>query len=283
MDPGVVLPPHVAKVPLKTVYIPIDWSKLPGGNIWSPNGALAKALDDALAAKARGQKCALEVRAGAAAFSKALSCEGWHCCRQDISYSAEFDMEADIWLSWLVYTCRIRLWDYIHVATECATWSHAAKPAYRAVGPCILGFAGMPEKKTAKASHANMQAASTWCVLAVCEKYAIKVSLENPLPSMLFKHPGAARFFSSDSWTFTVLHYCKYGRRFRKATAFLSNAVFMPQLGTKCDHRKHSEILSGTAWCTVQKKWVPKTKKGNCYPPKLLKKWIALIVANLGH
>ena len=132
----------------------------------------------------------------------------------------------------------MKIWSFLHVSTECITWSISAQPAYRSSSD-ILGLPGLAPHKIGEVKAANAQASVTFEILKECGTLNVPASLENPQSSYLWKHPSCVSLLHSGKygkWQLVLVCYCRWGRPFKKPTYIMTNTTFLSELHSPCIH-----------------------------------------------
>ena len=230
----------------------------------------------------RGKRRSLEIAAGTACWSKMMATQfGFFTEQHDILYHPDQDLTQSTYLNWVLRGISMRLWHFVHLGTECTTFSLAASGHYRDAAN-LFGFAGLKGKKLAKVKSANIQARHSWIILKACKAARIPCSLENPAGSWLFKLPDGTKMLE-DGWHHILLHYCAYGRPYMKPTIIMTWVDWLDSLEAPCAHggKRHRSTLRGAVWSRSLKRWVARTKTANEYPPRLLDKWCGAIASRV--
>ena len=170
-----------------------------------------------------------------------------------------------------------KAWDWLHLGTECTTWSVAACGKYRS-RKWVLGkpFLRRKPKIWAKIVAANAAAQTIVDILRACRATSTFVCLENPQGFLLWFHPGIRQILDGipgNGWYHINLCYCSYGSLWQKRTSLLTTCSALQTLASTCKHKRHRVKLSGAVWCPKEKRWRARTKIANEYPRGLLKRW----------
>lgn len=81
-------------------------------------------------------------------------------------------------------------------------------------------------------------------VIAVCNRYNISWSLENPRISRLFEVPFLAQLLQSPAVHCVDLDFCRYGEPYKKP--IYTSELALMQLQRTCCHKKHQTVLRGS-------------------------------------
>ena len=163
-----------------------------------------------------------------------------------------------------------------HFGTCCTTFARAAHPCYRSNAfPLGTPTALSKPKNAARIRESNALTDFTVQFFEEVAKNGGIATLENPATSLIWRHPSIlplVKKYSMD--TFCM---CSYGCRYRKRTRVLSSWPGLQRLQSRCRHKRHHIVLSGTI--KFRGRWITATKLGNRYPKRLCSKWAQLLAA----
>ena len=121
-------------------------------------------------------------------------------------------------------------------------------------------------------------------VIALCNRYKVQWSLENPRHSRLFEVPILADLLQQPFVYVVDLDFCMYGEPYKKPTRIFTTMEEMLELAKRCCHRKHHTVLRGSEVVKIDGKsqTVPKTQAAGQYPLKLTRRWAQVIKHRCG-
>lgn len=122
-------------------------------------------------------------------------------------------------------------------------------------------------------------------VIHTCMRYNISWSLENPKYSRLFEVPFLTEVLSHPHVLRVDFDLCMYGVAFKRSTTIFTNNHSLSDIGRQCRHRKHEEVLRGSAVGLVKGKKlpIPKTQRAGEYPMELVKVWAQALSTTVGR
>jgi len=194
---------------------------------------------DVFAISNRPHKFSLEIFAGTARVSQAVSSEEHVMFPIDIclfsSHNVLCPRIEQKNLTW-IRTGRIRLtW----LGMPCTTFSRARKNDGLGPGPLrssdfIWGLPCLSTKDQQKVSEGNALFFFTLRVLQTCIQYNVPFVLENPLSSMAWELPPLVELVHSANCLFCDLDYCQYGESWKKPTRLMYNFLDISSLSKRC-------------------------------------------------
>ena len=197
------------------------------------------------------QKFFLELFSGDGFLTGALRQLGLHTLPpMDVKFGAHCDLTCKKVRSTVIGWLRSgRIW-CVHLATPCTRWTTA-----RTTGR--------------KEPQGSLEVAIFSArVLRVCRQLGIRVSLENPRTSALFRWQPIRKELDKLCAVETVTDMCQYGVPFKKPTSVWSTIDTLPvALGKRCTCGKHSVVLEGLVKIKEARP-VWRTSLAACYPPR---------------
>ena len=160
---------------------------------------------------------------------------------------------------------------YVHLGTPCTVFSAARH------------FIRNTERARDKERMGVEFALFSAEVIAVCNRYSIAWSLENPRTSRLFEVPFLAQLLQSSAVHCVDLDFCRFGEPYKKPTRIYTTDLALMQLQRTCCHKKHQSVLRGSERVFQHGKWhsQPKTQRAGAYPWQLVKKWAQVMSPKL--
>ena len=240
----------------------------------------------------------LEIYAGTARLSKAVSDEGFQCIPIDKTASrssnfiAIYDVTDDLQLQQLLdfIEQEHRRIIAVHLAPACGTASKARErplPKFSRKGFKVpkplrstdkpLGVDSLAGLDKIRTELANMVYAATAILIRKCASLNILCSLENPLNSLFWLFPDIQKVLAEVGGYDVIFHNCMHGGKRKKQTRWWASDATYQSLALLCDdnHPHH--------------KWTPtETEAGLQFPttdeaayPHMLCKRVASIISKL--
>jgi hypothetical protein len=209
----------------------------------------------------RSRKRALELFAGSGVWGQQMSKFGWFVEAYDIKYDSSHDILRPGEEERLCQLVADHHFKAILIATECTTFSQAAKPPYR-TKEHILGLPDLPVHKHQKVLEANSMAVITAHVMQAAQRVGIACFCENPWSSMLWKQPDIGQLLlgPDNAWSIHRVDYCQWGAQWQKKTGIMSNRPYVNELSRLCKCKSAHEVTLEGSLC----------KKANRYPERLV-------------
>ena len=204
----------------------------------------------------------LDLYSGEKGVAKSLQglCNTWILCF-DIEDGPEQDLNDPELRNELERLIRLGCFCGIGGGPVCASFSMAVRPAVRSADE-PYGKSDISSNMLAKVTEGNSMALWLIHLLDVALKMKVKVWLENPVASWLFRLPAWKSFAAEHPgflpWT---VDYCRFGTRWRKRTRFFNNFVLAGRK-TLCQCTQPHQLLKGRSK-THKKSW---TRVAQPYP-----------------
>lgn len=194
---------------------------------------------DVFAVSTRPHKFALEIFAGTARISQAVSTDEHKMFPIDTCLFPSHNVlcpriEQKI-LTW-IRTGRIWL---VWLGMPCTTFSRARKNDGLGPGPLrssdfIWGLPGLSSKDRNKVSEGNALFFFTLRILQACLQYNVPFVLENPLSSMAWELPPLVDFIETANCLLCDLDYCQFGESWKKPTRLMYKYLDISSLSKRC-------------------------------------------------
>lgn len=224
---------------------------------------------------------AVEMFSGSGNLATSLEKLGWCVARHDILHGINILDPGYLFHIKVMISTKKRL-RALTIAVCCTTFSRAntGHPYRSTQYPC--GLPNLSDRHQRRCTEGNQLLHIAIEVALFARKYHCHVWIENPTSSILWLHPLVRPLVEQSKkarpdWFAAKLHYCMYGKPYKKPTMILSSSALTTKLRTRCIHKKHAVVLEGSTKKCGSKAVQHKTKWANPYPQRLCAKWGALI------
>ena len=166
----------------------------------------------------------MELFAGSARLSKALSKLNWHVEAWDINFSSACDLSKVNIVNSLIDRIKSGAIQFVHFGLPCNTWSRARKNDGRGPGPLrddttfLMGFPNLSAVDQGKVKLGNVLLLHTVRLIRACQQANVGWTLENPKTSRVWLTRQLRRLKHCH---FTHVDFCQYKLPWRKSTRFL--------------------------------------------------------------
>lgn len=173
-----------------------------------------------------GRKPALEIFAGSAAWSKAMCRQGFTVHAFDLRWGSGGDLLNYNVFHRVLDSIRCKAFCYVHFGMPGDSWSLARKwdggpPPLRDGFSNLYGFSYLTGCDKQKVLTGNHLLKCTFKLALACFEHGIPGSIENPSTSRAWL-TREMRSLVHRGATFQLVHYCQYGKLWKKATNFLT-------------------------------------------------------------
>ena len=220
----------------------------------------------------------MEVFSGSGSLSKRFARCHWNVIVRDVLIDPMHDITLPSGLDDLKEIVDTNDVENNHQGVECSTFSGASFGHYRCPEfpngyPC--GHARHCPLKLAKTLLHNDMADRAADFFDWTAQKGIISTLENPLPSQLWKRPKYVALIQMYG-PLVRIYYCNHGRLYAKAIGLLvANCDGLRALDKTCRCTgKHAESLS--RWSRDENQVQRDTKDSNSYPASLTRRWVAI-------
>ena len=173
-----------------------------------------------------GRKPALEIFAGSADWSKAMCRQGFTVHAFDLRWGSGGDLLNYNVFHRVLDSIRCKAFCYVHFGMPGDSWSLARKwdggpPPLRDDFSNLYGFSHLTGCDKQKVLTGNHLLKCTFKLALACFEHGIPGSIENPSTSRAWL-TREMRSLVHRGATFQLVHYCQYGKLWKKATIFLT-------------------------------------------------------------
>ena len=200
----------------------------------------------------------LELFAGCASLSKAFCRLGFTVHAYDFIWGEGGDILNFGVFQKIIRSIQHKIFSFVHMGMPCESWSRARKndglgpPPLRDDGQNLYGFTCMSFADLSKIDRGNRLLLRTFQLAKTCIDHCIPFTIENPASSRAWL-TDEMQTLERLGATPQLVHYCQYGKAWKKATVFLGwrvpNFHFKLCTGTSgiCSHTgfRHTH-LQGT-------------------------------------
>ena len=220
----------------------------------------------------------LEVFSGCGRLSKELSKVGFETREFDYCNNEQDNILDDGVFMDLLLDVLEGKYSAAHFGTPCRSWSRARLPRLRDSQHLYEGVPGLGAKERAIINEGNELLRRSLVLIRVACVCGLKVSLENPLSSMLWLHAEVRAWIAEFNIAPIHTDYCQWGMPWMKPTRLAANYVEIQRLARTCQGGHVHVVLRGKgpdgAWRTTQ---------AASYPPRLCEAWAeAIFVSHRG-
>ena len=172
-----------------------------------------------------GLKPALELFAGCAAWSRALCHHGFTVHAYDICWGSDGDILSPQVFAKILSAIKRQDFSVVHFGMPCESWSLARKwdggpPPLRDNDLFLYGRPNLTRHDREKVLRGNELLKSTCQLALACMKFEIPGTIENPQTSRAWLTNEMHGLIGKGAF-FQHVHYCQYGKPWKKATSFL--------------------------------------------------------------
>ena len=176
----------------------------------------------------------LDIFGGTEGVSRAIRRRGFACKSFDIAQGAGGDLSRPVVVKRICRLLRSQQCRGMVLAPPCTTFSIARRPALRSMAQ-PWGKDNLSEKEQAQLHAANVLIRNTLTIIRVATACKVPWALENPRSSLLWQVPEMCSIARQSASSYTDLHMCGFGSRWRKATRLLSSRIAkMDEMIRKC-------------------------------------------------
>ncbi len=192
-------------------------------------------------------KCMLEVFAGSASLSKAVrDLPEWSSATFDMANDESQNILNDAVFLDLIQSVVDGRYGALHLGVPCTTWTRARRPALRTES-FLFGVPNFPARSRRQLEEGSEIARRSLVLLNLASSQGLWVSLESPLTSLLWLHPGYRLWQSDWSISCATVHYCAWGSLFKKPTRLAASYPEIVQLNSQCPGDHVHVVLRGKA------------------------------------